>query len=232
MKYVRRASDRGKADFGWLKSAHSFSFGSYYDPNHMGVSALRVINDDIVQPSRGFDTHGHRDMEIISYVIEGALEHKDSSGNQYIVPAGDIQIMSAGKGIMHSEYNASATHPVNFLQIWIQPNQFGGKPGYAQKKIEQHGQLTTLVSPDVNDDALPILQDAKLSRLVLKTGESFSFETDERMGYLHLVKGQLQTESDLFGPGDAVALVGPDVLDVKAETDVEALWFDLPGKTA
>ena len=227
MKYIRKANERGKVDFGWLRSAHSFSCGSYYDVNHMGVSALRVINDDIVEPARGFDTHGHKDMEIISYVVSGALEHKDSSGNQYIVPEGDIQIMSAGKGIMHSEYNASKEETVNFLQIWIQPNQKGGAPRYGQKKIEQTETLTPLITSDGRNGTLSILQDAQMSRLILGSGESFSFEPENRVGYLHIVKGSLVTEEGALGPGDAVG-VTQEVLAVKADTPVEALWFDLP----
>ena len=138
MTYIRKSESRGKANFGWLQSKHSFSFGNYYDKNHMGVSVLRVINDDLVMPGKGFGEHGHRDMEIISYVIEGALKHEDSTGNKYIVPAGDVQRMSAGRGVMHSEFNASNKEKVKFLQIWIQPNVLGIKPSYEQKNITQN----------------------------------------------------------------------------------------------
>ena len=227
MKYIRRANERGKVDFGWLRSAHSFSFGSYYDPNHMGVSALRVINDDIVEPAKGFDTHGHKDMEIISYVVSGALEHKDSRGNQYIVPEGDIQIMSAGRGITHSEYNASKTESVNFLQIWIQPNQKGGEPRYGQQKIEQTSQLTPLITPTGENGTLSMLQDAYMSRLVLDSNENFELNPSARVGYLHIVKGNLVTDDGGLGPGDAIAVTGEELV-IKADTPVEAIWFDLP----
>lgn len=145
---VRHAEDRGRANFGWLDSKHTFSFGSYYDPKHMGFSELRVINDDLVQPNAGFDTHGHRDMEIISYVLEGVIAHKDSEGNVQTLPAGEFQLMSAGKGIYHSEYNASETDPLRFLQIWIQPNTFGNKPGYQQKDFGRNAGLTTIATPN------------------------------------------------------------------------------------
>ncbi|KZZ46584.1 pirin, partial [Thalassolituus sp. HI0120] len=159
-------------NFGWLNSQHSFSFGHYYDPKHMGFSALRVINDDSVAPGAGFDTHGHRDMEIISYVLEGAIEHKDSMGHSYIVPAGDVQRMSAGTGVTHSEFNHSKQHNLRFLQIWIQPNKLGITPGYQQQKIEQRGKLTPLVTPDGSDGSLSIQQDVSLYRVALNRGES------------------------------------------------------------
>lgn len=153
MVYLRKSEERGKVNLGWLKSNHSFSFGHYYDVNHMGFSVLRVINDDVVQPGRGFDTHGHKDMEIVSYVVKGALKHKDSAGNEYQVPEGDIQVMSAGRGIMHSEYNASDTEEVNFLQIWILPNQKGGAPSYGQRalapKVETNPLSSIPLSPDM-----------------------------------------------------------------------------------
>lgn len=152
MVYMRKAEERGKVNLGWLNSNHSFSFGHYYDVNHMGFSVLRVINDDVVQPGRGFDTHGHKDMEIVSYVVKGALKHKDSAGNEYQVPAGDIQVMSAGRGIMHSEYNASDTEEVNFLQIWILPNQKGGAPTYGQRALAPRGETNPLSSRTLTPD--------------------------------------------------------------------------------
>ena len=147
MNYIRKSDSRGKVNFGWLNSKHSFSFGSYYDPQHMGWSVLRVINDDQVSAAAGFDTHGHRDMEIISYVLEGAIEHKDSMGNQFVLPAGEVQRMSAGSGITHSEYNHSKTDSLRFLQIWIQPKQLGILPSYQQAKIPQDLAMTALVTP-------------------------------------------------------------------------------------
>jgi redox-sensitive bicupin YhaK (pirin superfamily) len=231
MKYIRRSDERGLANFGWLQSRHSFSFGRYYDPKHMGVSVLRVINDDTVQPSQGFGQHGHRDMEIISYVTEGALKHKDSSGNVHVVPAGDIQRMSAGRGVLHSEFNASDSERVKFFQIWIEPNVTGGEPGYAQKHIVQQGALTTLVSGRGEDGALSMQQDASLSRLVLAEGERFTLETAQRVGYLHLIKGQFSTDDNRFSAGDGFAVEPETQLSLTATEDVEALWFDLPNQS-
>ncbi|WP_416308581.1 pirin family protein [Neptunicella sp. SCSIO 80796] len=228
MQYVRKATERGKVDLGWLQSQHSFSFGHYYDPKHMGVSALRVINQDQVQPGKGFETHGHKDMEIISYVIEGALEHTDSTGNRYIVPAGDIQLMSAGSGIMHSEFNASKVDPVRFLQIWIQPNVRGISPGYQQQKISQQGQLTPLITPDGRDGTLSIHQDAVVSRLILAEGDTVSLATAQRQGYLHLVAGKLSEAQHSFAAGDAFALGPNEEVTLQADEAIEALWFDLP----
>ncbi|MDU0112548.1 pirin family protein [Psychrosphaera aquimarina] len=232
MKYIRRSQDRGQVDLGWLKSKHSFSFGHYHDEKHMGVSALRVINDDMVMPAQGFGTHGHRDMEIISYVIEGSLKHEDSTGNKYIVPAGDIQRMSAGTGVMHSEFNASSTNAVKFLQIWIQPNVMGISPSYEQKSIPQQGQLTPLITPTGSEDTLAINQNAKLSRLVLKTGEQFTLNSEQSVGYLHIVKGSLAvddlTEEPEFVAGDAFAFDPEQSHQVTAKSALEALWFNLP----
>jgi quercetin 2,3-dioxygenase len=236
MKYIRRAADRGGVNLGWLESKHSFSFGSYQDPNHMGVSALRVINDDMVMPGQGFGTHGHRDMEIISYVIEGALKHEDSEGNKHIVPAGDIQRMSAGSGVMHSEFNPSETDKVKFLQIWIQPNKMGIKPSYEQKTIAQSGELTPLITPTGENDTLSINQDARLSRLVLKPQQSFTLNSGENIGYLHLVKGELKVNADSFASdnsfaaGDAFAIEPKQQLELTATSALEALWFELPAK--
>ncbi|MBU2918106.1 pirin family protein [Psychrosphaera sp. F3M07] len=233
MKYIRRSQDRGQVDLGWLKSKHSFSFGHYHDPKHMGISALRVINDDMVMPSQGFGTHGHRDMEIISYVIEGALKHEDNTGNKYVVPAGDVQRMSAGTGVMHSEFNASSTSPVKFLQIWIQPNVSGVAPSYEQKSIKQQGQLTPLITPNGSEHTLSINQNAKLSRLMLKDGEKFTLNSEQSVGYLHLVKGSLlvddlvESEQE-FVAGDAFALDPEQGHQITATSALEALWFNLP----
>jgi redox-sensitive bicupin YhaK (pirin superfamily) len=228
MKYIRRSEERGQVDFGWLKSKHSFSFGEYHDPKHMGVSVLRVINDDMVMPDQGFGTHGHRDMEIISYVIEGALKHEDSTGNKYTVPAGDVQRMSAGSGVKHSEFNASNTDPVKFLQIWIQPNVIGIEPSYEQKSIPQQGQLTPLVTPSGSSDTLSINQNASISRLVLMNGEAFTLNTEQQIGYLHIVKGSLLVDGEEFNAGDAFALDSQQHCEVKASSALEALWFNLP----
>lgn len=228
MKYIRKAEDRGVANLGWLQSKHTFSFGNYYDPKHMGVSVLRVINDDMVMPNKGFGVHGHRDMEIISYVIEGDLKHDDSSGNSYIVSAGEVQRMSAGRGVMHSEFNASKTDKVKFLQIWIEPNVKGIKPSYEQKKIAQNGPLTTLVSPNGENDSLSIHQDASISRLILTEDETINLQTNARIGYLHLIKGKITVNDQTFNQGDAFSVEPGQKFNVKADTSIEALWFDLP----
>lgn len=228
MRYIRRASERGKADFGWLQSFHTFSFGRYYDPNHMGMSVLRVLNDDSVAPGRGFDTHGHRDMEIISYVIEGALEHKDSTGNVHTIPAGDVQRMSAGRGIMHSEYNASATEAVKFLQIWIIPSEAGIQPEYEQRTIKQTGVMTPLVTPTGTQGSLRINQDASIYRVLPEDGKPLSLSTSQRLGYLHLIRGTLQNEFVELNAGDGLGLYQQDAITLDAQGSVEALWFDLP----
>jgi len=228
MKYIRKEKDRGEANLGWLQSKHTFSFGSYYDSKHMGVSVLRVINDDMVMPGKGFEEHGHRDMEIISYVTEGALKHEDSTGNDYVVPAGDVQRMSAGRGVMHSEFNASEVDNVKFLQIWIKPNVKGIKPSYEQKNIQQKGPLTELVTPNGSNGTLSINQDASISRLILKKGETVCLQTEIRTGYLHLIKGKITINGQLFEQGDGFSVEPEQKLDIKANTAIEALWFDLP----
>ncbi|KUJ83487.1 pirin family protein [Microbulbifer flavimaris] len=229
MDYIRRAGERGRANFGWLESRHSFSFGSYFDPRHMGVSALRVINDDRVRGGGGFPAHGHRDMEIISYVLEGAIEHRDSTGNRYVVPAGEVQRMSAGRGIKHSEYNSSRKENLRFLQIWIEPNVTGIEPGYEQARIQQQGPLTALVTADGRDGSLSMHQDASLSRLRLAPGEEFTLETGGRTGYLHLIDGGARIGGDTFSEGDGIGFITTREQSVIAGSDgVEALWFDLP----
>ena len=230
MTYIRKSDSRGKANFGWLQSKHSFSFGNYYDKNHMGVSVLRVINDDLVMPGKGFGEHGHRDMEIISYVLEGALKHEDSTGNKYVVPAGDVQRMSAGRGVMHSEFNASTQEKVKFLQIWIQPNVLGIEPSYEQKAITQKGPLTPLVNPKGENGALSINQDASLSRLILKKNKRFTVNTENRVGYLHIIKGQLLAGDHKLSAGDGFSVEPEQAVELIADSTIEALWFDLPIK--
>ncbi|MBS3798337.1 pirin-like bicupin family protein [Pseudoalteromonas sp. BDTF-M6] len=227
MKYFRQATERGTVDLGWLKSQHSFSFGHYYDPAHMGISALRVINEDRVQPGQGFDTHGHRDMEIISYVISGALKHKDSQGNEFIVPAGEVQRMSAGSGIMHSEYNASDSEPVHFLQIWIQPKFRGITPSYEQMQVHQHSAMTPLVTPTGEPGTLSINQDARISRLQLKPGAQYKL-TSAGTGYLHLVSGHAHSQELALNAGDAFATEKDETVTIYADSALEALWFELP----
>lgn len=228
MQYIRRSQSRGAVDFGWLQSRHSFSFGSYYDAKHMGVSVLRVINDDTVAAGKGFETHGHKDMEIISYVTKGAVAHKDSEGNETIIPAGDVQRMSAGSGIRHSEFNPSDSEQTEFFQIWILPKFRGIKPSYAQKSIAQQGALTPLVTPDGRDGSISMNQDATLYRLMLKAGEQQLLSTNDRVGYLHVIKGAIDVGEHQFGAGDAFALGENESYNLLATSDLEALWFDLP----
>ncbi|WP_016957702.1 pirin family protein [Catenovulum agarivorans] len=228
---VRKSSERGRASFGWLDSRHTFSFGHYYDPKHMGFSALRVINDDVVKPAAGFDTHGHKDMEIISYVLQGSIQHKDSAGNVQTLPAGEFQLMSAGKGILHSEYNASNTEDLRFLQIWIEPNTFGNKPGYQQKDFGQQYGLTTIVTPNGNNGTLQITQDAKLHQLILPTGENYQFAaTIGTKQYVHLVQGSVQLQDISLAAGDGAKVIGENTLNFSnsSNTDVTALIFELP----
>lgn len=229
MDYIRKSDSRGRANFGWLDSRHTFSFGSYYDPRHMGVSALRVINDDTVKGGTGFGTHGHRDMEIISYILQGAIEHRDSIGNRFVVPAGEIQRMSAGTGIQHSEFNASRSEPLKFLQIWIEPNVTGIKPSYQQAKIEQRGQLTPLVTPDGRDGSLSMHQDASLYRLRLQPQETFTLATGGRAGYLHVIGGSANAGKTPLAAGDGVGFTKTREQQIVAGSEgLEALWFDLP----
>lgn len=227
MYYLRLGKERGGASYGWLNSKHSFSFGHYYDPKHMGFSVLRVINDDTVKAGAGFDTHGHRDMEIISYVLEGAIEHKDSMGQQYVVPAGDIQRMSAGTGVTHSEFNHSKSDPLHFLQIWIQPNKKGIAPSYEQKTVVQKGPLTALVTPDGREGSLSMQQDASIYRLKLKAGEQLQLDTQQRPGYLHVIGGAADVSGHALQAGDALG-ASKESLSISAQTDLTALWFDLP----
>ncbi|KZY63717.1 pirin [Oleiphilus sp. HI0071] len=235
MNYLRRNEERGQANFGWLDSKHSFSFGHYYDPQHMGVSVLRVINDDTVAPGAGFDTHGHQNMEIISYVLEGTIEHKDSTGNHYQIPAGEVQRMSAGTGVTHSEHNASKEAPLKFLQIWIQPEVQNIEPSYEQRAIEQNTALTPLVTPDGEGDSLHVHQDARIYRLRLATDETATLTSRGNHSYLHVIKGsaefQFNDATTTLKAGDALggAIASTDHVQAQANSDdFEALWFELP----
>lgn len=234
MKYYRGAQQRGHVNFDWLDSYHTFSFGNYYAPQHMGFSALRVINDDTVAPGAGFATHAHRDMEIISYILEGEIEHKDSMGNHFVVKQDEVQIMSAGTGITHSEYNGSETSRLKFLQIWVQPNVRGLKPGYQQKAIPQSAPLTALVTSDGRNGSLIVHQDASIYRVKISAEKAQGLSTANRFGYLHIVRGEaeMQLESnenynlvngDGFGVGE-----NTDLTILSKSDNFEALWFDLP----
>lgn len=227
---IRRSNQRGSANFGWLNSKHTFSFGNYYDERQMGFSALRVINDDRVAADSGFDTHGHRDMEIISYVLDGEIAHKDSAGNIATLPAGEFQLMSAGSGIRHSEFNPSPTKELHFLQIWIQPNVYGQTPGYQQKDFGSKKGLTLAISPDGEAGSLVIKQDACLYQLLLdaNTHAELSAST-KRKYYVHVISGELAIEDEIVKPGDGAKIENINNLVMHAQQKaVKALVFDLP----
>ncbi len=231
---LRKSSQRGSADFGWLQSRHSFSFGRYYDPAQMGFSALRVINDDRVTPGAGFDTHGHRDMEIISVVLDGVIAHRDSTGEVAELPGGEYQLMSAGRGIMHSEFNARADQNLHFLQIWIEPDSLGGAPGYQQKPFAQTPGLTLVASKDGAEGSLVLKQNARLYQLRLDSNSALQYSTSiGRKLYVHLVAGTLTGKSGeqsvVLQPGDGVKIA--DLTDWQFSSAAEpvfALLFDLP----
>lgn len=231
MVELRAASTRGKANFGWLDSKHSFSFGSYYDPDHMGFSALRVINDDRVTPGAGFDTHGHKDMEIISLVTQGVIEHKDSMGNVQTLPKGEFQLMSAGKGVFHSEYNASDKEELKFLQIWIEPNEKGGSPGYQQKDFGTEQGLTKVVTPDGADGTLKIKQQASISQLILAPETEQTIEVASQTNvYVHIVSGSAEVAGQPMSEGDGLKIA--ELTEVQAintsDKPFVALVFELP----
>ena len=229
---IRSASERGNANFGWLDSRHTFSFGSYYDPAHMGFSSLRVINEDKVAPGQGFPTHSHRDMEIISYVIDGALEHKDSIGTGSIIRPGDVQRMSAGTGISHSEYNASNDSPVHFLQIWVLPEKQGIQPGYEQTYFspeEKQGKLRLVGSRDGRDGSVTIHQDLNLYAARLTVDEQADYAVQpNRAVWLQVVRGGIVLNNQSLNAGDGVAITHTDALTVQGQSeDAEILLFDM-----
>ncbi len=226
---IRYSDERGKADHGWLQSYHTFSFASYYDLAHMGVSKLRVINDDKVQAGKGFDTHSHEDMEIISYVKKGTIEHKDSMGNIEKLPAGEFQLMSAGTGITHSEYNPSDSESLEFLQIWIKPSETGIKPGYQQKRFESKTGKQLIVSPDGRENSLQIHQDAYLYQLHLTKDESSSHTLDTgRTVYVHVVSGKITINGETLNEGDGATVTDVNDINFTSSKNSEALVFDLP----
>lgn len=228
---LRRSADRGHADFGWLDSRHTFSFGEYFDPRHMGFGPLRVINDDRVAPGAGFPTHPHRDMEIISYVLEGGLEHKDTLGTTSVIRPGDVQRMSAGTGVRHSEYNASDVEPVHFLQICIIPEREGLKPGYEQKSFadaEKRDRLRLVASRDGRDGSLTVHRDVDLFVTRLSAGKAVTHEIAAGRGaWVHAARGSLTLNGEAIAAGDGVSLVGPATLTLRAEEESEALLFDM-----
>jgi len=226
---IRHSDSRGKADHGWLQSRHTFSFASYYDPAYMGVSALRVINDDTVSPDKGFSTHSHQDMEIISYVKKGTIEHKDSMGNIEKLPAGEFQLMSAGTGVTHSEYNPSTNESLEFLQIWIEPNVLGIEPAYQQKKFETMEGMQLIASSDARDGSLLIHQDASLYQLCLVPGASITYGIkDKRSIYIHLVSGSIRVNGELLVKGDGATISEVNSIEIQSLDSAEALIFDLP----
>jgi redox-sensitive bicupin YhaK (pirin superfamily) len=230
---TRLSDERGRADFGWLDSRHTFSFGDYYDAAHMGFGPLRVINEDRVKPGQGFGTHGHRDMEILSYVLEGALEHRDSIGTGSVIRPDDVQIMSAGTGIRHSEFNPSPTEPVHFLQIWIIPEREGIAPRYAQKTFaaaEKRGRLLLVGSSDGRDGSIVIHQDVELLACVLAPREMVSRRLKSgRRAWLQIVRGAVDLNGRRLDAGDGAAIEGEPALEIIGHAaDTELLLFDLP----
>ncbi|MFN0303801.1 MAG: pirin family protein [Burkholderiales bacterium] len=231
MQTLRKANERGHADHGWLRSFHSFSFADYHDPDHMGFGPLRVINEDRVQPGKGFGTHGHRDMEIISYVLDGALEHKDSIGTGSVIRPGDVQRMSAGKGIRHSEFNPSPGELVHFLQIWIEPNLTGIEPSYEQKHFDapaKRGKLRLVASPDGREDSVKIHQDAYMFAGLFDNGEGAVYELAfGRQAYIHVARGTVTINGNSLVAGDALKLSELSKVSVENGKDAEVLLFDL-----
>ncbi|WP_296659496.1 pirin family protein [Paraburkholderia sp.] len=228
---LRKADQRGRGEHGWLSSRHTFSFANYYDPKQIGFSDLLVINDDRVAPARGFGKHPHRDMEIFSYVLEGALEHKDSMGTGSVIVPGDVQLMSAGTGVTHSEFNHSANEPVHFLQIWIAPNVKGAQPRYAQKNFtdaEKQGKLRLVLSPDGAEDSLEIRQDARVYAGRFDGAESAKLAIGaDRFAYVHVARGSVSVNGVAFGEGDGARIRNERELTFSQGDDAEVLVFDL-----
>jgi redox-sensitive bicupin YhaK (pirin superfamily) len=232
MHEIRRGAERGLADHGWLRSFHSFSFADYYDPRHMAFGPLRVINEDRVEPGRGFGAHGHRDMEILSYVLEGALAHRDSIGNGSVLRRGDVQRMSAGSGVTHSEYNGSEREPVHFLQIWIEPDARGLAPGYEEKHFDdeqKRGRLALVASRDGREGSLTIHQDASVYAALLDGEESVEFaQRPGRRTYVHMIRGSALVHGEALQAGDAVKIPGAARVTIGDARRAELLLFDLP----
>lgn len=229
MIFLRKANERGHANHGWLDSWHTFSFANYYDANFMGFSALRVINDDMIDAGQGFGTHPHKDMEILTYVLEGAVEHEDSMGNKEQVPAGEFQIMSAGTGVRHSEYNPSKTAPLHLYQIWIIPEKTGIAPRYEQRRFDAaHGRQLVL-SPDAREGSLKVNQDMELSRWALSQDEQGDYQiTAGRKVWIQVVKGSVSVNGTTATTADGLAIWDEQALSIHADSDSEILLFDLP----
>jgi redox-sensitive bicupin YhaK (pirin superfamily) len=234
MLQIRPANERGVANFGWLDSRHTFSFGNYHDPRHMGYGPLRVINEDRVKPGQGFETHGHRDMEIISYVVDGALAHRDSTGTGSVIRPGDVQRMSAGTGIQHSEFNASEQEPVHFLQIWILPGQHGIPPGYEERHFtedEKCGQWRLIASADGRAGSVTVHQDVNLYAAIIETGKALSREISAgRKTWLQMVRGELLLDGRELSAGDGVAMQDSRTIELRGSARSEVLLFDMTDK--
>ena len=231
MLFLRKSQDRGYADHGWLKSFHSFSFAGYHDPQFMGWGNLRVINEDQVAAGMGFGKHGHRNMEIISYVVSGELAHQDSMGNVKSIPPGDVQRMSAGSGVTHSEFNHAKDQTTHLLQIWIEPNVLEIEPSYEQKTVPQtdkQGKLCLVASPNGNDGSVSISADAKMYAGLFDGSQSAKMQLDpKRKGYVHLIKGSLTVNGQKLASGDALLMENESALEVRDGVDAEVLFFDL-----
>jgi quercetin 2,3-dioxygenase len=232
MLQIRKGNERGAANFGWLQSNHSFSFGEYYDPQHTGFGPLIVINEDRVQPGGGFGTHGHRNMEIISYVLSGALEHKDNMGNGSVLRYGDVQRMSAGTGVLHSEYNSSQSEQVHFLQIWIQPNVQNIAPSYEEKHFDAQtkaGQLRLIASPDGRNGSVTVHQDAFIHASILNGGDDVKHElAPGRAAYVHVIRGRVTANGVALTSGDALKVSDESLVTLSQADAAEVLLFDLP----
>jgi quercetin 2,3-dioxygenase len=233
MIILRKSGDRGYANHGWLESWHSFAFADYQDPAHVRFGPLRVINEDFVQPGTGFDTHGHRDMEILTYVLSGTLRHRDNMGNEGDIRHGEIQLMRAGTGVMHSEFNPSPDEVVHLLQIWVIPDAHDLRPGYWQKSVPvRHGEWCLLVSPDAahdaSDDALHIHQDARVSSALLEGNETLNYPLSSgRRAYLHVARGRLTANGLALDAGDALMYTEENLVELRAGENAEVLLFDL-----
>ncbi|MEG5265535.1 pirin family protein [Pseudomonas sp. JDS28PS106] len=231
MLTLRKASERGAADHGWLKSFHTFSFAGYRDPREQGFSDLLVINDDRVTAGNGFGQHPHRDMEIFSYVLEGALEHKDTLGTGSVIRPGDVQLMSAGRGVAHSEFNHSSVEPVHFLQIWIVPNVSGATPRYQQEHFsteQKRGRLQLIISPDGGDGSLHVRQDARVYAGLFDGAETATLElAADRYAYVHVARGSVTLNGERLGEGDGMRVRDEQVLRLSEGSDAEVLVFDL-----
>ena len=231
MLKVKKSNSRGQGDHGWLKSSHSFSFANYYDPKNMGFRDLRVINEDYIAGGMGFGAHPHKDMEIITYVVKGALEHQDSMGNKSVIRPGEVQHMSAASGVVHSEYNKTPDEEVHLLQIWIMPNQNGGKPQYGQKSFDDmltSGKLVLVASPDGREGSIPIRQDANLFVARPKTGATLEWQVPTgRALWLQVVKGELAVNGQLLAAGDALSTEQAETVTLQAKADSEFILFDL-----